>query len=115
MIRLADPITDLSAYSQLHQSCMKKLSQYFDIILEQYMCDFRKGHGCQTTLLRLLEDWKMALDRNEYVAAVLMDLSKAFDCLPHDILLSNLYAYGLCNDSVNLLKVTYLGEHSKLN
>jgi hypothetical protein len=46
---------------------------------------FRKGHGCQTTLLRLLEDWKQALDCNEYIVSILMDLSKAFDCLPHDM------------------------------
>ena len=44
-----------------------------------------------------------ALDRHEYVAAVLMDLSKAFDCLPHDILLSKLSAYGMRNESVQLL------------
>ena len=42
--------------------------------------------------VRLLEDWKGALDKNEYVAAVLKDLSRAFDCLPHDILLSKLSA-----------------------
>ena len=44
------------------------------------------SHGCQTTLVRVLEDWKCALDNNEYVvAAILMDLSKVFDCLPHNI------------------------------
>jgi hypothetical protein len=36
-------------------------------------------NGCQTTLLRLLEDWRNALEKNQYVAAVLMDLSKAFE------------------------------------
>ena len=49
-------------------------------------------------------DWRGALDRNEYVAAVLMDFSKAFDCLPRNILLSiysKLSAYGrLKNESV---------------
>jgi hypothetical protein len=38
------------------------------------------------------------LDKNQYVAAVLMDLSNAFDCLPHDILLDKLSAYGMSND-----------------
>jgi hypothetical protein len=67
------------------------------------LCAFRKGHGCQTTLLSLLEDWKCALDQNLYVAAVLMDLSKDFDCLPHAILLCKLSSYGLSSKSVELL------------
>jgi hypothetical protein len=53
--------------------------------------------------LRLLEDWKTSLDKNHYTAAVLMDLSKAFDCLPHDILLGKLSAYGLSPSAVSLL------------
>jgi hypothetical protein len=44
-----------------------------------------------------------ALENNQYVAAVLMDLSKAFDCLPHDILLDKLSACGMSTDSVSLL------------
>ncbi|XP_021340798.1 uncharacterized protein LOC110441849 [Mizuhopecten yessoensis] len=38
---------------------------------------FRPGFGCQSTLLRLVEDWRRALDNHEYVAVILMDLSKA--------------------------------------
>lgn len=73
-------------------------------MFDQFLCAFRRGHGCQTTLLRLLEDWKQALDSNQYVAAVLMDLSKAFDCLPHDILLAKLSAYGLSDGASRLLQ-----------
>jgi ATPase subunit of ABC transporter with duplicated ATPase domains len=38
-------------------------------------------------LLRIIEDWKKALDDNKFIAAILMDLSKAFDCLPHNLLM----------------------------
>jgi hypothetical protein len=46
---------------------------------------FRSGYGCQTALLQIIEDWKKALDENIFVAAILMDLSKAFDCLHNPI------------------------------
>jgi hypothetical protein len=64
-------------------------------------------------LLRLLEDWREALDKkNFYVSAVLMDLSKAFDCLPHNILLDKLSAYGVSSQSVSLLK-SYLSNRKQ--
>ena len=46
--------------------------------------------GCQSTILRLVEDWRNALDNRQYVAAIMMDLPKAFDCLPHGVLLGKL-------------------------
>ena len=59
---------------------------------------------CQSTLLRIIEDWKQALDENKYVAAILMDLSKAFDYLPHDLLLLKLKACGVSENAIKLLK-----------
>jgi hypothetical protein len=52
-----------------------------------------------------------ALDKNCFVSAVLMDLSKAFDCLPH-ILLDKLSAYGVSSQSVSLLK-SYLSNRKQ--
>ncbi|XP_021341625.1 uncharacterized protein LOC110442373 [Mizuhopecten yessoensis] len=69
----------------------------------EFECTFRPGFGCQSTLLRLVEDWRRALDNHEYVAAILMDLSKAFDCLPLNLLVGKLEAYGLSKASVNLV------------
>ena len=73
---------------------------------------FRPGFGCQTALLNIVEDWKRALDDNKYIAAISMDLSKAFDCLPHNLLLLKLEAYGLTKQSLNLLK-NYLEEREQ--
>ena len=62
--------------------------------------------------LRLLEDWKYALDNNEYVAAVLMDLSKAFDCLLQNILLWKLSSYGLTENATKLME-SYLSDRKQ--
>jgi hypothetical protein len=76
---------------------------YFENIFNPFLAAFRSGFGCQSTLLRVIEDWKHALDKNENLAAILMDLSKAFDCLPHDLLLLILNANGLSKSSLDLL------------
>ena len=65
---------------------------------------YRKHYSCQTALLRLLEEFKIALDSKEHAALVGVNLSKAFDYLPHGILLlSELEAYGLSSSSVKHL------------
>ena len=43
------------------------------------------------------------LDSRGFIGTILMDLSKAYDCLPHDLLIAKLEAYGLDNDNLNLL------------
>ena len=82
------PVSILTSMSKFFEKTIAlQLESFFDDIFNPFLCAFRRGHGCQTTLLRLVEDWKKALDSDQLVAAILMDLSKAFDCLPHDILL----------------------------
>ena len=107
------PVSVLCIFSKISEKILEQqLSDFFENIFNPYLCAFRRGHGCQTTLLRLLEDWRNALEKNQYLAAVLMDLSKAFDCLPHDILLDKLSAYGMSTDSVSLLE-SYLSNRKQ--
>ena len=51
-------------------------------------------------LVRLLEDWRNKLDNNNVVGAVVTDLSKDFDFIPHDLLVAKLDAYGYNRDNV---------------
>ena len=46
---------------------------------------------------------RKTLDNHESAAAILKDLSMAFDCLPHDLLIAKLRAYGLSKGAVGLL------------
>ena len=53
-------------------------------------------------LIRLIENWKQLLDNQKFVGTVLMDLSKAFDCIPHDLLIAKMHVYGFSNDSLTI-------------
>ena len=57
----------------------------------------------------MLEKWKTQLDKKGYAGAVLMDLSKAFDCINHELLIAKLAAYGLSDNALRLIH-NYLSE-----
>ena len=42
----------------------------------------------------MIEKWKTAVDNGGVFAALLTDLSKAFDCILHDLIIAKLAAYG---------------------
>ena len=50
----------------------------------------------------MIEKLRKSLDSGGASAALLTGLSKAFDCLPHDLLIAKLHAYGIKKGSLNL-------------
>ena len=98
------PVSILPLFSKVYERLMfKQLSNHTKYFLSQILCGFRKAHSTQHALFRLLQSWQRELDESGYVGTILMDLSKAYDCIPHQLLIAKLEAYGLHKNSLNLL------------
>ena len=67
--------------------------QHFIHILDDLRYGYRKGYNRQVLLTKCMEDWKAALDHRDIVGFIFMDLSKAFDCIPHYLLVAKVRAY----------------------
>jgi hypothetical protein len=90
------PVSVLPSISKLLEGLMcDQLQCHFEPLFSDNLSGFRKGHSCEHVLIKFVDQCKFSLDNNEFCISVLTDLSKAFDCLPHPLLLAKLHAYGL--------------------
>jgi len=72
--------------------------------LSTNMSAYRKSHSCETELLKLIQDWKSALDHGQIVGIISTDTSKAFDSLLPALMIRKLKAYYFSEDSLTLLR-----------
>ncbi len=98
------PVSVLIAFSKIFELAISDqfdphLSKLYSIFISAY----RKQIGCSSTLTHLVETWREALDKDRFVGVVMMDLSKAFDCLPHALVIKKLERYRFDQNSCNLL------------
>ena len=100
------PISILPLPSKVFEKVIfDQLCNYMNKFLNSLLCGFRKAHSTQHAFLRLLQAWQKELDQCGFVGTILLYLSKAYDdCLPHDLLIAKLEAYGLDAVSRTLLK-----------
>jgi hypothetical protein len=81
----------------------EQIYEYMDEFLSYYLFAYRPGYGAQYCLVTMIETWKKALDERKVAGAILTDLSKAFDCISHDLLIAKLDAYGFDKSALILI------------
>ena len=98
-------ISGLPSGSKLFERIIQKqIAIYIETCLHPYLCGYRKGYNVQHALIALIEKWRVSLDSKGFGGVILMDLSKAFDTINHDLLIAKLYAYGFNKNALKLIK-----------
>ena len=99
------PISILLAISKVFEKILQKqITGFVHRFLYKYKFGYRKGYNTQHALITLLEKWKINLDSLGYPDAIIMDLSKAFDTINHELVSAKLHAYGFDRQALLLIK-----------
>ena len=110
------PISILPVVSKVFEKLMcKQLSNHFDNKFLKFQCGFRKKFGAQYRLLLMIDQCKKAVDDNKVFGAILTDLSKAFDCICHGLLIEKLHAYELSLQAAKMIQDYLLNQKQRTN
>ena len=87
----------------IKKQLVKFMKEYFSPLISAYRTNYISQH----VIIRLRDKWRKKLDDNFVVGAALTDLSKAFDSIPHDLLVAKLAAYGLSKEALMYINLTF--------
>ena len=83
-----------------------------DPLLSKYQCGFQGRFSAQNCLLAMLEKWKSVVDKEKVFGVLLTELSKAFDCLSHELIIAKLNEYEFSLSALKLMQ-SYLSERKQ--
>ena len=89
------PVRILPVISKIFEKLLyKQITMFIDPLLSKLQCGLWKSYGALDCdcLLAMLEHWKSVVDKGKVFGALLTDLSKAFDCLSHELIITKLNA-----------------------
>ena len=92
------PTSILPVISKVYEKGFyNRLYNYYSVnnLLSSSQFGFRSGAGTEHALLNFSDDILKLIDKKKVAIATFMDLSKAFDCVDHNILLSKVKRYGI--------------------
>ena len=109
------PVSILPVFSKILERLMyKRLLTFINKngILYSYQFGFRSEHSPELALLFLVDKVSTALENGDFVLGLLLDFSKAFDTVNHDILYLKLEKYGIRGTALNMFK-SYLSNRQQ--
>ena len=78
------PITSLTIVVKVFEHLLcSQVTKKFDSILHSRMTAYKKTHSYEMILVRMVEDWKKAINQRQLVCVLSTDISKVFDSLSH--------------------------------
>ena len=92
----------------------KQIAEFVENKMSKYLCGFRKGYNTQHALMRLLDKLNKSIDKGRKTGVFMMDLSNAFDCISHNLLIAKIHAYGFENHSLKLIHNYLNGRKQKI-
>ena len=94
------PVSIPNGVSKIYERCIhNSLSSYAETMSSSFISAYKKSSSSNHVLLRLPKNWKKSRDKN-FVGTVLMDLSKVFNSISHDLLVAKIHAYELLDYAV---------------
>ena len=109
------PVTLLSTVDKVYEQLLSgQVYQHFDNILDSSISAYRKMHSCETTIIRLTEEWKLAMDNKQVVGILSTDMSKAFDSLQPSLLIYKLKAYGFSEQALCLMRSYFTNRQNQV-